>query len=104
MTNKLLTNEIIKTLPALYSTEEQSDPIALVRFFHSFSSWEWFLIEFDPVQRLCFGLVNGFKSELGYFSLTELESLEVLGCGIERDTHFKPVPVSVAKAVVHMGY
>jgi len=25
MTNKLLTNETIKTLPALYSTEEQSD-------------------------------------------------------------------------------
>lgn len=38
-----------------------------------------------------FGLVVGFKIELGYFSLKELkEARGPLGLPIERDLHFKP--------------
>ncbi len=36
-----------------------------------------------------FGLVDGFERELGYFSLSELESVHgPYGVGIERDLYF----------------
>ena len=38
-----------------------------------------------------FGLVEGFEKELGYFNLSELESVRgPLGLPIERDLHFQP--------------
>ncbi|OHB59060.1 MAG: hypothetical protein A2Y12_18475 [Planctomycetes bacterium GWF2_42_9] len=42
-----------------------------------------------------FGLVLGHERELGYFSLSELESCQgPLGLRIERDLHFAPTPLS----------
>ena len=82
-------------IPRLYSTENTADPIAVLKFFTPDSSWTWFLTEYDPEQRLAFGLVIGYERELGYFSLEELESIRgPTGLPIERDLHFKPTPVS----------
>jgi hypothetical protein len=53
------------------------------------------VLEFDPVERLCFGLVVGHERELGYFSLDELKSLRgPLGLPIERDLYWTPCPLS----------
>ena len=91
---KLLTNEIRKRLPKLRETEEQDDPIVQVKFFTPDSSWTWWCIEFDG-KDLFYGLVDGLCQEYGYFSLTELESIQgPLGLPIERDIYFKPTPVS----------
>jgi hypothetical protein len=38
--------------------------------------------------------VIGFESEWGYFSLSELESLEIKGVKIERDISFERMPSS----------
>ena len=40
----------------------------------------------------CFGLVEGFETELGYFHLTELAEATVLGSvpAVERDLYWKP--------------
>jgi hypothetical protein len=44
---------------------------------------------------LFFGLVVGQERELGYFSLSELETVRgPLGLPIERDLSFKPCPLS----------
>ena len=92
---KLLPDEIAKTLPRLYATEEEADPIARVKFFTPDSSWTWYVTEYDPKERLCFGLVVGHARELGYFSLDELESVRgPLGLPIERDLSWEPVPLS----------
>ena len=91
---KLLTKEIEAKLPPLYSTEEtpNSDKIAIVKFFTPRSNWTWYATEYDPTQRLFFGLVDGFERELGYFSLDELESIRGgLGLRVERDRYFKPL-------------
>ncbi len=91
---KLLTNEIRKRLPKLRETEEHDDPIVQVTFFTPDSSWTWRCIEFDG-NDLFYGLVDGLCQEYGYFSLTELESIQgPLGLPIERDIYFKPTPVS----------
>ncbi len=88
---KLLTKAILKSLPALGSTDGLGDnAVAKVKFFHPMSNWTWYATEFSPEDGLFFGLVDGHEMELGYFSLEELESVKIRGLGIERDLHFKP--------------
>jgi len=85
-------------IPALYSTEDSEDPVAVLRYFTPDSSFTWYLTEYDPEQRLAFGLVIGHERELGYFSFTELEVLRgPRGLPVERDLHFEPTPVSACK-------
>ena len=102
---KLLTKELMKKLPALYSQEGVEDKKIPVKFFDSMGSWTWYVTEGCPrventagEQRealsladikddekisdwLFFGLVDGFEKEWGYFVLSELESVR----SIERD-------------------
>jgi len=94
---KLLTEEILKKLPELYSQENVEDPLVIVKFFCPWNQWTWYATEFDG-KDVFFGKVRGHELELGYFSLSELQS--VTGPGglkIERDLHFKPVPLSQCK-------
>ena len=88
---KLLTKELRKKLPPLYSQEKLGGKaIAHVKFFTPMSSWQWFPTEFDGEDTF-FGLVDGHAKELGYFSLKELESFKgPMGLGIERDPHWQP--------------
>ncbi len=88
---KLMTKEIRKKLPPLYSQEELGGKaVAVVKFFTPDSSWSFFGTEYDGEDTF-FGLVDGFEKELGYFSLSELQSVRgKLGLPIERDAHFKP--------------
>ena len=98
MKQKLLTKEILKRLPPLYSQEEKGmEAVAQVRFFHAYGSGTWYATEFDGVDTL-FGWACIQEGELGYFSLKELESLEARVGGkivkglqaVERDVHFLP--------------
>jgi len=88
---KLLTKEILEKLPKLYTQEEKGlDAIAIVKFFTPDSNWTWYATEFDG-DDLFFGLVEGFEKEIGYFRLSELQSVKgALGLPIERDMYFKP--------------
>ena len=92
---KLLTQEIRKVIPQLYSQDGKGDKaIAYAKFFTPWSSWTWYATEFDG-EDIFFGLVVGLEIELGYFSLKELS--EVAGpCGmkIERDLYFTPKSLS----------
>jgi len=92
---KLMTKEIEKKIPALYAQDGKGkDAIAYAKFFTPDSNWTWYATEYDPEERLCFGLVDGLEKELGYFSLTELESVKgPMGLNIERDRSFKPTPL-----------
>ena len=93
--SRLLPDDVAARLPRLYATEREEDPIAHVKFFTPDSSWTWYVTEYDPKQRLCFGLVHGLERELGYFSLEELEEVRgPLGLPIERDLYWQPVPLS----------
>ena len=94
---KLLTKEIRKRLPPLYTNEDNPDPVVQVKFFTPWSNWTWFATEFDG-EDIFFGLVKGFETELGYFSLAELEQVRgPWGLKIERDLYFDPKPLSEVK-------
>ena len=91
---QLLTEELRRKIPPLYSQENNPDPLIICKFFTPDSSWTWYVIEFDGNDTF-FGLVDGFAKELGYFSLSELEGVRgVLGLPIERDRFFTPCKLS----------
>ena len=97
--SKLIQQTLLSDIPDLYETESTLDPICHVKLFTPDSNWAWFIIEFSKEDAsTCFGYVQGMESELGYFSLEELESIHgPLGLAIERDLHFKPIPFSEVK-------
>ena len=89
--DNLLDQASREKLPPLYSGEEQGlDALAQVKFFTPDAQWSWFASEYDG-NDILFGLVVGLEIELGYFSLSELQSVRgPLGLPIERDLHFEP--------------
>lgn len=86
---KLIPNDI--KIPKLYEQDGKGDEaIAHVKLFTPDSNWTWFVTEWDGEDR-CFGLVKGFETELGYFSLSELKAVRgPMGLPIERDKFWKP--------------
>ena len=63
------------------------------KLFTPWTNWTWYVIEFDGTDQ-CFGYVKGLDSEFGYFSLSELASLEgPFGLKVERDRFFSPTQV-----------
>lgn len=89
---ELMTKAIEETLPGLYETEGEDAPLARVHYFSCASSWDWYLVEYDPETGDAFGLVRGFEVEYGYFSVREMEAVNRRhGTGvIERDLYFVP--------------
>lgn len=93
----LLTKANRAALPPLYSQAQTTDPLVVVKFFDPTGSWTWYATEFDG-DDLFFGWVDGQVGELGYFSLSELQSFRGrFGLGIERDRFFTPCPLSQVK-------
>ena len=98
--SNLLTEELRNKLPPLDSQDGLGGKaIAYVKFFTPDSNWTWWATEGSPIKDddgneidfHFFGLVEGFERELGYFSLSELESAKgPMGLPIERDLFWQP--------------
>lgn len=93
----LLPKAIRSKIPKLYSQDGVADPIAYVKFFNPYGRGTWLITEFDGRDTM-FGLADLGHPELGYVSLSELESLERMPGlqQIERDSSFRPMPLSEA--------
>jgi DUF2958 family protein len=103
---KLMPPEIAKNVPALYATEHLplSEKTVHAKWFTPFSSWSWFIVEYDASQRLAFGLVTGIEGEWGYFSLDEIEAIRGPGgLTVERDLNFEPATVAVVAKRERLG-
>jgi hypothetical protein len=97
---KLLTKEIRRRLPPLYSQDGKGGKaVAYLKFFTPDSGFSWWITEGSPitddngneVDFHFFGLVEGQFRELGDVSLSELESVNgPMGLPIERDLYWKP--------------
>ena len=84
---KLLTKAIEARFAKL-GRQDTPDAEVVVKFFTPWSNWTWYATEYDPTTRTFFGLVEGFETELGSFSLDELEALRgPWGLKVERDLH-----------------
>src|SRR5512135_1554005 len=120
---KLLTKELQRLLPPLYSQENEADPVCRVKFFMPDGAFTWYVIEgatrektgcgwglncqhrllaeYDPAHDdvLFFGYVAGQEAELGYFTLSELAAIRgVLRLPVERDLYFEPCRLSEVKS------
>ena len=118
---KLLTADIIKRMPGPRAQENVADPIAYVKFFSCGNGWTWYAYETwqivvnaatgefieerplsaksnpgEKVEDIIFmGLVHGFESEQGTFSLNEFEAINKrMILGVERDRGWTPRPLS----------
>ena len=87
----LLTKQNRRDLPPLLAQEDAgAQAVAHVKFFTPDSDWSWYATEFDGEDTF-FGLVEGFETELGYFSLAELKTARgPHGMPIERDLYWRP--------------
>ena len=81
--HKLMTKELGDTIPAP------------AKLFCPYNGWRWYITEWEPETGLCFGLVEGFEVELGYFDLTELAEATVFGTvpAVERDLYWQPTTI-----------
>ncbi len=89
----LLTQELLKKLPPLgNSIKTKKEPQAIVKWFTPDANFTWYVAEYDPKTGDCFGLVDGFAKEFGYFNINEIKALRgPLKLPVERDWSFDPV-------------
>lgn len=84
------TEEELSKVPELYKTEK----IPLSErdvYFHFFcGNNDWWILEYDPKDRLFFCIAKIFVYEMGYVSFDEMKDVKAFGMmEIERDTNFK---------------
>lgn len=88
---KLLTKEIEAKLVKQWGGEKTNKPY--LKLFNPCGDATWLITEYDPKERVFFGLCDlGFGSpELGYVSLDEILEIDLpFGLKIERDMYWKP--------------
>lgn len=71
----LISAHIKQALPPLFATRREHDPHAKVRLFLPYTLWRWYVLEYDPAERLCSGLAVESDRVLSYFSLPYLKRL-----------------------------
>ena len=98
----LIPISILENIPDLYETERSLNPICQVKIFTPDAQWTWYIIEISKEDKsTCYGYVVGFESELGYFSLKELETIKgSLGLRVERDISFSPTALEIIRKSV----
>ena len=60
-----------------------------VKYIAVNSSWQWYLVEYNPDTKIAFGYVIGHEKEWGYFSLEEFQQLNNETLSIVRDESFQ---------------
>ena len=92
-----------RQIPALYELDgKPHEEIQVkIKFHDLFGSWEWYGWEAEVSENdvLFFGYVKGFETEMGYFSLSEMISVN-RNNSIPRiviDTEFEPITLEELK-------
>jgi len=100
---KLITKEIEKAFEKQGKTHDKpSDEIKVVcKLFHPVGAGTWYLYEkIDDDVYMCFAnLGDPMCAELGTVSLSELQSIKLMGLGIERDRFFEPLSMTLEEVV-----
>ena len=108
-TMKLMTKELENRLAKypLYSQDGKGkdETMVIAKFFFPVGNWTWYVTEGNKTENgdwEFYGYVVGDFPEFGYFTLSELESVNVRGLMVERDMYFKPCKLTeVVERVVY---
>jgi hypothetical protein len=94
---KLLTKELERRF-AEVGKQQDSDPLVIAKYFNPTGGQSWFATEYCPADKTFYGyasLFGDYNDEWGYFSLSELESVQgQFGLGIERDLYCGEMRIS----------
>jgi len=95
---KLLTKELLTKFEKQPQEDVGDNTKVLAHYFNPTGSGDWYAIEYDPQDKIFFGLAHITDAEFGTWSLDELESFKgTFGLGIERDLHFRQMTVGELK-------
>ncbi len=84
------TEEELKKLPKLYETEKIPFSEKDVYFHFLCGNSEWWMLEYDPNDRLFFCIAKIFEYEAGYVSFDEMREVKAFGfMEVERDLDFE---------------
>ena len=92
---ELLPEKLKSKFPSIEEAKASKDPLIVAKYFHPMSNWTWYAAGYT--DGIFWGLVDGHYVEMGIFSLEEMQEVEVLGMGIERDLYFEPAKMSEIK-------
>lgn len=95
----LITDDL-NALPPLFAQDKKgNNAVAFARFHSRVNGWTWYATEYDPETHECFGLVKGFETELGYFSLQEMQDLNMERQlpYVTRTRNFQPITLREAR-------
>lgn len=105
--SRLLDDALRNSLPKLRQQSDVSDPVVFAKFFFPASGWTWFVTEGEATDNddfLFFGYVTGFEAEFGYFTMSELEQVNVKGIVIARDCYFEPGKLSTCLSDLNLRW
>ena len=88
---ELLPIELRQQLPKLHGQAGNDDHFVYLKYFFPAGNWTWFVTEGAPCgdDFLFYGFVIGLDQEWGYFTLKQLEEINVHGLTVERDLYFR---------------
>ncbi len=89
---KLLTKAIREKAEKQFKKGSSTSQMVVAKFFTPWTNWTWYLMNLDSDGDYAWGIVEGHSTEMGSFSIKELESIKgPLGLKIERDIYFTPI-------------
>ena len=79
--HELMPADVARKIPKLYSTENEKDPTAHVKFFSPYGNSVWYITEYDEDLFRGFAILNEDydMAEWGYISLGELKVIKLNG-------------------------
>lgn len=98
---KLIPPAAAASVPPLMSQDGEGFGATVhIKLFNPCGSQTWWITELDPKTGEAFGYVTGMgDDEWGSISIPEIVKVRgPLGLGIERDLHFRPMPLREALA------
>lgn len=98
---KPIENKLLKH--PMYSTDSNPIKDVLVKFFNPCGIGTWYVFEAEKNgdDWTFFGLVDLHEKELGYFTLSELQSIKLpFGLSIERDKYFEGYKYNSSTGVI----
>ena len=88
--------EQLAAIPRLYETEKIGSKNKIIHLHFFIGSCDWYVAEFDG-EELFFGYANlndAQNAEWGYFSLRELDDINLDGLEVDNDLLWQPVKFS----------
>lgn len=87
-----------------YDNASAKDITCPVKFFCPWNDWAWYAAEYDAATGIAWGIVHGFETEVGSFSIDELNSISgPFGMRIEMDEYWTPMTMADIRTASENG-